>query len=87
MALLCMFQQRRREGFFEALPESRIEQSFNEELFAELIGYRTLLRHGGVITICSQRTFMAVTITTTSRWGSMARMPGRRWSRVNSRTP
>jgi hypothetical protein len=34
------------EGFLEAIPETRLEQSFNERLFAELFGYRTLLRDG-----------------------------------------
>jgi hypothetical protein len=29
------------------LPESRVEQSFNEQLFARILGYVTLLSHEG----------------------------------------
>src|SRR5437899_1536169 len=46
MTVLRILQRRRHEGFLDTVSETRIEQSFNERLFAELFGYRTLLRDG-----------------------------------------
>jgi hypothetical protein len=37
---------RRSDGTLAALSETRVEQSFNERLFAEVFGYRTLFRDG-----------------------------------------
>jgi hypothetical protein len=38
--------RRARDGTLSHLSETRVEQSFNERLFAELFDYRTLYRHG-----------------------------------------
>ena len=47
LATLAALQQRNSRGDLRALTESNVEQSFNEQLFAKLFGYRTLLRDGG----------------------------------------
>jgi hypothetical protein len=36
-----------RQKVLHELPETRVEQSFNEQLFAWVLGYRTLLSHDG----------------------------------------
>lgn len=38
--------RRQADGTIAALTETRIEQSFNEQLFAQFFDYRTLLQHG-----------------------------------------
>jgi hypothetical protein len=46
LELLHVLCRRRTDGSLASLTETRIEQSFNERLFAELFGYRTLFRNG-----------------------------------------
>lgn len=43
---LAVLRERDSRGDLRALTERRVEQSFNEKLFAEVFGYRTLLRDG-----------------------------------------
>ena len=47
LALIDRLTSRRSNGTLQVLTETRIEQSFNERLFADLLGYRTLFSHGG----------------------------------------
>lgn len=47
LTLLEHLRMRRDDGSLAALAETRVEQSFNERLFAEAFDYRTLLRDGG----------------------------------------
>lgn len=44
--ILEQLTRRRIDGTLASLCETRIEQSFNERLFSELFGYRTLLNNG-----------------------------------------
>tara|TARA_R110002073_G_scaffold336583_1_gene536316 strand:- start:4515 stop:5846 length:1332 start_codon:yes stop_codon:yes gene_type:complete len=46
LVILGRLRRRRADGTLLALTETRIEQSFNERLFAEVFDYRTLLSHG-----------------------------------------
>ena len=45
VALLARLQRRHIECRLPQESESRVEQSFNEQLFAKVLGYRTLLSH------------------------------------------
>jgi len=44
--ILARLRDRYLDGTIPSLTESRVEQSFEEQLFAEVFGYRTLLRDG-----------------------------------------
>lgn len=44
---LGLLRRLERQKVIRDLPESRVEQSFNEQLFARILGYRTLLSHEG----------------------------------------
>jgi len=46
LSVLDNLKRIRDDGTLYALSETRVEQSFNERLFAEVFGYRTLLRDG-----------------------------------------
>src|SRR5205814_4883781 len=46
LEILARLRARRADGHLRALTETRVEQSFNERLFAEVFGYRTLFQHG-----------------------------------------
>lgn len=42
---LALLRRLERQKVLRDLPETRVEQSFNEQLFARILGYRTLLSH------------------------------------------
>ncbi len=44
---LALLRRLERQKVIRDLPETRVEQSFNEQLFAQVLGYRTLLSHDG----------------------------------------
>ena len=46
LRVLDKLRRRRDDGSLGALVETRVEQSFNEQLFAEVFDYRTLFRDG-----------------------------------------
>ncbi len=46
LGILRRLLRRQADGTIAALTETRIEQSFNEQLFAQFFDYRTLLQHG-----------------------------------------
>lgn len=46
MERLRVLQARKLNGVLRPLGELNVEQSFNERVFAEVFGYRTLFRHG-----------------------------------------
>ena len=42
---LALLRRLAQQTLFHTLPETRVEQSWNEQLFARVLGYRTLLSH------------------------------------------
>ena len=46
LAILRILLRRKSDGTLAGLTEKRIEQSFNEQLFAQIFDYKTLLRDG-----------------------------------------
>ncbi len=61
MAVLARLRERRDDGTLHALAETRVEQSFNEQLFAAVFDYRTLLQNGGARYHLQPKEYSAVT--------------------------
>jgi hypothetical protein len=47
-ARLALLRRLAQQTIFQTLPETRVEQSWNEQLFARVLGYRTLFSHDGL---------------------------------------